>query len=338
MACLVASGTLHAQVKIYVASYGNDANDGSRGSPKRNFQAAHDGLAVGGEIVALDTAGYGTVTITKALTITSPPGVTGLISVSGAGGTGITISVGAGATVALRGLTIENVGSASTGINFNLVGTLNLSDCTIQGFTYTGLLFNPSGNAGLLASRCAFRNSGSYAAYLSPTGGTTNANFDGCQFESSSVGLLTTTSGTAAVKVAARHCAMTGNNRGFEGDSTVRAVLHDCLLANNTELGAIVFQASVMNLQECAVFNNSIGVSVQGNGATGYAQNCTICDNGTGVKASGTSAIMRVDGCVVTGNTSFGFQEANSGNILSRANNTLTENSTNTAFGTYTGQ
>jgi hypothetical protein len=51
-------GTLHAQAtKIFVASYGNDASDGSRASPKRNFQPAHDAVAAGGEIVALDTAG-----------------------------------------------------------------------------------------------------------------------------------------------------------------------------------------------------------------------------------------------------------------------------------------
>ena len=48
-------GALHAQAlsKIFVASYGNDANDGSRGNPKRDFQAAHDAVAAGGQIVVL---------------------------------------------------------------------------------------------------------------------------------------------------------------------------------------------------------------------------------------------------------------------------------------------
>jgi hypothetical protein len=53
-------GSAHAQAtRIFVASYGNDANDGSRGAPKRNFQPAHDAVAAGGQIVVLDTAGYG---------------------------------------------------------------------------------------------------------------------------------------------------------------------------------------------------------------------------------------------------------------------------------------
>ncbi|MBV9126632.1 MAG: hypothetical protein JO117_00960, partial [Verrucomicrobia bacterium] len=68
----------HAQsTKIFVASYGNDASDGSRGSPKRNFQAAHDAVAAGGEIVVLDTAGYGALSITKSVAVTVPPGVNG---------------------------------------------------------------------------------------------------------------------------------------------------------------------------------------------------------------------------------------------------------------------
>ena len=55
-----APAPLHAQTatKIFVASFGNDANDGSRGSPKRNFQSAHDAVAAGGQIVVLDTVGY----------------------------------------------------------------------------------------------------------------------------------------------------------------------------------------------------------------------------------------------------------------------------------------
>ncbi len=65
---------LHAQLpKIFVASYGNDVNDGSRGNPKRNFQAAHNAVAAGSEIVPLDTAGYGQLNITKSVAITAPP-------------------------------------------------------------------------------------------------------------------------------------------------------------------------------------------------------------------------------------------------------------------------
>lgn len=70
--------TAQAQLtKIFVASFGNDANDGSRGAPKRNFQAAHDAVAAKGQIVVLDTAGYGALNITKSIEVTVPPGING---------------------------------------------------------------------------------------------------------------------------------------------------------------------------------------------------------------------------------------------------------------------
>ena len=63
---LAAPAAVHAQAaKIFVASYGNDANVGTPASPKRAFQAAHNAVAAGGQIVPLDTAGYGGLTITK---------------------------------------------------------------------------------------------------------------------------------------------------------------------------------------------------------------------------------------------------------------------------------
>ena len=91
LACTPA--TLHAQLpKIFVASFGNDANDGSRGNPKRNFQAAHDAVAAKGQIVVLDTAGYGPVNITKSIGIIVPLGVTGFITVTGNGAKAINIA------------------------------------------------------------------------------------------------------------------------------------------------------------------------------------------------------------------------------------------------------
>src|SRR3954468_16799499 len=72
-----------APAKIFVASYGNDANSGSPTSPMRSFQAAHDAVAAGGQIVVLDTAGYGALNINKSISVTVPPGVNGFVTVSG---------------------------------------------------------------------------------------------------------------------------------------------------------------------------------------------------------------------------------------------------------------
>src|SRR3954453_17605338 len=83
-----------ATPKIFVASFGNDANSGSPASPKRRFQAAHDAVAAGGQIVALDTAGYGALSITKSISVTVPPGINGFVSVNGSAN-GISINTAA---------------------------------------------------------------------------------------------------------------------------------------------------------------------------------------------------------------------------------------------------
>src|SRR6202167_738463 len=64
-----------ARDRVFVASYGNDANPCTFGSPCKTFQNALGVVAPGGEITAIDSAGFGPVTINKAITITSPNGV-----------------------------------------------------------------------------------------------------------------------------------------------------------------------------------------------------------------------------------------------------------------------
>ncbi len=126
--------------KIFVSATGNDANDGSRGSPKRNFQAAHNAVADGGQIVVLDTAGYGALIITKSLAVTVPPGVNGFVTVTG-DSNGITVVAGAGSVVTLRGLIIEGGGNRQStgngpgfGVYASSVGFLTVEDCTIRNF------------------------------------------------------------------------------------------------------------------------------------------------------------------------------------------------------------
>src|SRR5215218_10330016 len=75
------------------AGNGNDANDCDRLTPCRTFFGAHAKTNPGGEIVVLDPGGYGTLTITKSISIVND-GV-GEASMFVAGGqAGITINAG----------------------------------------------------------------------------------------------------------------------------------------------------------------------------------------------------------------------------------------------------
>src|SRR5213592_312031 len=72
--------------RTWVSGVGDDANPCSRTAPCKTFAGAISKTAAGGEIDALDPAGYGAVTITKAITIDGGGGQVASVLVSGTNG------------------------------------------------------------------------------------------------------------------------------------------------------------------------------------------------------------------------------------------------------------
>jgi len=133
---LSASRAFATAQRTFVASSGNDANPCSLVAPCRGFTAALAQTSPNGEIVVLDSAGYGTVAIAQSVAINAPAGVYAGISVLSFG-PGVAIS-GTGLKVVLRGLTINGFGGAY-GIRV-LSGSsgseLVVEGCEISGFNY----------------------------------------------------------------------------------------------------------------------------------------------------------------------------------------------------------
>src|SRR6516162_364077 len=126
-ACTFATAPAHARARTFVASYGNDANPCTFGSPCKTFQQAVNVVDVGGEVTAIDSAGFGPITITQAVTITSPDGVEAGI-VPAAFGTAITVNAGANDAIVLRGLTLNGSGIGDTGVTFASGGSLTVTN------------------------------------------------------------------------------------------------------------------------------------------------------------------------------------------------------------------
>jgi hypothetical protein len=95
-----------AAQRTFVASFGNDANPCSLAAPCRSFQAAVAAVGAGGEVVALDSAGYGSVVVDKSVSLIAPPGVHAAITAAPSGN-GITVNAGGGDVIVLRGLAIS---------------------------------------------------------------------------------------------------------------------------------------------------------------------------------------------------------------------------------------
>ena len=65
----LASPALAQATRTWVSGVGDDANPCSRTAPCKTFAGAIGKTAIGGEINALDSGGFGAVTITKSITI-----------------------------------------------------------------------------------------------------------------------------------------------------------------------------------------------------------------------------------------------------------------------------
>jgi len=79
---MLAAGAAQATAtRTFVSVGGSDANACSVAAPCRTFARAAAATSSNGEIVVLDSGGYGPVTITQSLAITAPPGIYAGISV-----------------------------------------------------------------------------------------------------------------------------------------------------------------------------------------------------------------------------------------------------------------
>src|SRR6202171_1560782 len=132
---LICCFAAQAQTRTFVSGLGGDGNTCSRISPCRSFQRAHDVVNAGGEVIAIDSAGYGPVTITKSVSIIGDGNYAGINTPSG---NGITIAT-AGITVDLRSLTIAGLGTATNGISVTSAGKLHIEGCVISGFSGPGV-------------------------------------------------------------------------------------------------------------------------------------------------------------------------------------------------------
>src|SRR5437660_6164269 len=102
--------------RTWVSGVGDDANPCSRTAPCKTFAGAISKTAVDGEIDALDSGGFGAVTITKSITIDGDSNLAGILA---AGTTGVIINVSAASgsnVVELRNLSINGAATGTNGV------------------------------------------------------------------------------------------------------------------------------------------------------------------------------------------------------------------------------
>jgi hypothetical protein len=257
--------------RTFVSGSGSDSYPCTLSQPCRSFAQAITQTNAGGEIAVLDTAGYGTLSITKSISIIAPEGVEA--GVTATSGDAVDIAGLTNSVVNLRGLTIEGSGTAMNGLHYTSSGTLTVENCVVRNFTKAGILAEPTGSSAITIADTIAENNGQLGILIEPSGGTaTTAAFERVQALSNGVG-----GGLGFGGVAVGGGTATGSVQATAADS----------IASGNYTGFVVAQAegkatTIFSVVSSRVVGNTTGVESFGSGASMYLSNLTITGNSTG--------------------------------------------------------
>jgi Right handed beta helix region len=277
--CLSTAATASAQAtRTWVSGVGDDVNPCSRTAPCKTFAGAISKTADPGEIDALDPGGYGTVTITKSITIDGGGGVVASILSSGVQGVIINAS---GKNITLRNLGINGAGTTlgTNGINILAAQSVHLDHCTISNFSQNGIIMQPTTSTVLTV---------------------TNSNFS----ENAQNGLLVKTGVGGLSMVSVDNSRFDHNGNGVNvGDVAVVTVTNSVASGNalNGFMALSTGPGGQLNLDRCTSTNN-FADGVQSNGASSIVRMTgnTISNNfGVGVHSLGGQILSAADNHVM---------------------------------------
>ena len=280
-ALMLANSSAFAQAtRTWVSGVGDDLNPCSRTAPCKTFAGAISKTAPGGEIDALDPAGFGAVTITKSITIDGGPGVAGILNSLT---NGVIVNAGVNDVIVLRNLSINGAGNGLNGIRFLQGGTLHVENCVIANNTQIGIDVAPTAAAAHIAIKSTVvRHSAGGALRLQPFGGTNlRVTVDNSHFERSLYGIRAEDGAKVTVN---RSVASNNVNNG--------------ILAASGGGGGVE-----INLEGVVASNNGTnGVVTSGLGAIIRLSNTTITDNTTGLNSAAGGQILTYGSNRIAGN------------------------------------
>ena len=290
----IAANAAAAAQRTFVASTGSDAAICSLAFPCRSFDVAIGQTLPGGEVIVVDSAGYGPASIAQSVSIIAPPGVYAGISVFS--GVGLTVNA-PGAKVTLRGLTINSLGG-TTGISFVAGLTLYLDSVDVTNFPTAGLAASVGTAGSVLMTHSSFRDNGTGAIFGATSGALTVSiensifahNGTGVSFQDRTLGSVhrsTMSGGTTGLTIAPPTAGQT---------ATIE--VRDCTISDNSGAGITATQAgagsplNLFSLVSSQVSGNATGVVVTGINSSAYVSDSTITRNATGVSPASSGTIV----------------------------------------------
>lgn len=212
--------------RTWVSGVGDDVNPCSRTAPCKTFAGAISKTATGGEINVIDPGGFGSVTITKSITIDGG-GV--FASILSSGTTGIIINA-PDAVVIIRRLSINGAGTGITGIRIMAAKKVTIEDCYIANFLQKGIEANTTTACTVIINNVTIHNADDAIAITNSMG---NAIIDGCKFQSTKNAGINVLGGTATVSNSAISDCKAGITAGA---GTTVCLSNNVISYNNTAL------------------------------------------------------------------------------------------------------
>lgn len=333
--------------RAFVSSHGSDANVCSLALPCRGFAAAIAQTISGGEVVVLDSAGYGAVTINQSVTISAPTGVYAGISVLN-GQTGVIVN-GAGSNVVLHGLTINGASpGAILGVHFMQGARLRLESCVVSNLPAIGILQDASGSEMSLVDTVVRDNGQSGIAMLADA----RVLLDGVRLERNAGDGLQVRAVSGAAEAVIRNSVSSFNGQGGLAalrnaqPALVVLTVESSVLADNAGDG--IFAGGIANggvglavTRSTLARNGLSGVSVfDGAGVLGgtlqvYLSRNQFSKNGSNaVKADGPLVQVAISGNSFANTGSNSYVVSNGGDVLSYHDNSGAAGGTGTLSGT----
>jgi hypothetical protein len=235
--------------RTWVSGVGDDANPCSRTAPCKTFAGAISKTAQDGEINCLDPGGFGTVTITKSITIDCHE-ILGSIISTGTNGINVAFdSFGGGdthKTVNLRNLMINGTATGLVGIN--ITGTtgaagsiVNIEDCLINsnfGGAASGIVDGRSRGA-MTVTNTTIRNMGT-------------------------AGISVTGTSSGSLRAVITNTRIYNSNNGITIGANSNVMLSRSVVSDGTGTGVTVATSGLMAVDSTVIAHNLTGFAVTG--------------------------------------------------------------------------
>jgi len=254
---VLSTGAAHAQAtRTWVSGVGDDVNPCSRTAPCKTFAGAISKTAAGGEINAMDSGGFGALTITKSITI---DGHGHLTSILASATNGVTVNAGPNDVVRLRGLSINGAGAplGIKGVRILSAKAVHIEDTQIFNFSQEGIeLAVPPATA-------------------SPT----------LLLRNVSISRTQTAVKAAGGSVVVDKSQLVDSGTGLAASAGAKVSVHDSVISANAADGVLASDAAEVNLERGLVSLNAVGLRSESGGVVRISE-VMVSQNETGLSGN----------------------------------------------------